>query len=131
MRRLFALLLASYCLTATGQDWPTRPLTMVVPFAAGGPVDVLGRILQPYLSETIGQQVIVENVPGAGGMMGSQRVAKAAADSHQFVLGSVGTHAIGMSIHRKPVYDAVADFQPVILVADAPLVLLVRQSLPA
>src|SRR6185295_18534824 len=113
MGRLLAAALSaiaiSWSASALAQDWPARPLTMVVPFAPGGPVDVLGRVLQPYLSETLGQQVVVENVPGAGGMMGAQRVARAAADSHVFVLGSVGTHAIGMSTHRKPAYDAAAD----------------------
>ena len=116
---------------AAAQDWPTRPVTMVVPFAAGGPIDTLGRILQPYLGETLGQQIIIENQPGGGGMVGSLRVSQAAADSHMFVLGSIGTHAISQSMHKKPSYNSATDFQPVTLVADAPLVLLVRKDLPA
>jgi tripartite-type tricarboxylate transporter receptor subunit TctC len=116
---------------ATAQEWPARPVTMVVPFAAGGPVDVLGRVLQSHLGEALGQPVIVENAPGAGGTTGALRVARAAPDSHLFLLGSVGTHAIGQSMHRKPAYHALADFQPVMLVADAPLVLLVRRDLAA
>jgi tripartite-type tricarboxylate transporter receptor subunit TctC len=117
--------------SASAQDWPTRPVTMVVPFAAGGPIDTLGRLLQPYLNEALGQQVIIENQPGGGGMVGSLRVSQAAADSHMFVLGSIGTHAISQSMHKKPSYNSVTDFQPVTLVADAPLVLLVRKDLPA
>jgi tripartite-type tricarboxylate transporter receptor subunit TctC len=122
--------LALSCGTAAAQDWPTRPLTMVVPFAAGGPVDVLGRILQPHLSEALGQQVIIENVSGAGGMVGSLRVSLAQ-DGHQFVLGSIGTHALNQSLYKKPLYNVVTDFSPVILIADAPLVLIVRKDLPA
>src|SRR5262249_24081619 len=113
------------------QDWPSRPLTMVVPFAAGGPIDTLARVMQPALNEARGKQVIIENVTGGGGMTGSMRVAQAAADSHTFVLGSIGTHSIGQSMHKKPLYDAATAFQPVILVADAPLVLIVRKDLPA
>jgi tripartite-type tricarboxylate transporter receptor subunit TctC len=86
------------------QNWPTRPLTMVVPFAAGGPVDIIGRILAAHLSEHLGQQVIIENVGGAGGMTGSYRVARAAPDGYQFVLGNVGTHAANQSFYKSPLY---------------------------
>jgi len=116
---------------AQAQDWPSRPVTMVVPFAAGGPIDTLGRVLQPALGEALGQQLIIENQPGGGGMTGSLRVSQAAVDSHLFVLGSIGTHSIGQSMHKKPAYDAATAFQPVMLVADAPLVLIVRKDLPA
>src|SRR4026207_1116224 len=85
--------------TATAQDWPSRPLTMVVPFAAGGPMDSLARILQPTLGETIGPSILIANVPGGGGVTGSMRVSQAAADSHLFVLASIGTHAISYSMH--------------------------------
>jgi tripartite-type tricarboxylate transporter receptor subunit TctC len=127
---LATVLALSCSAMAAAQDWPTRPLTMVVPFAAGGPVDVLGRILQPHLSETLGQQVIIENVSGAGGMVGSLRVSLAQ-DNHQFVLGSIGTHALNQSLYKKPLYNVATDFAPVILIADAPLVLIVRRDLPA
>jgi tripartite-type tricarboxylate transporter receptor subunit TctC len=112
------------------QEWPTRTVTMVIAFAPGGPLDTLGRNLQPYLGEALGQQVIIENVPGGGGTTGSLRVANAAPDSHMFTLGSIGTHAIGQSMHTKPPYDAVNDFAPVMLVADAPQVVLARKDLP-
>src|ERR1051325_2280649 len=88
---------------AAAQDWPSRPVTMVVPFAAGGPMDSLARILQPTLGETLGQPIILESVPGGGGMPGSLRWPQAPADSHMFGLASIGTHAIGYSMHSKPI----------------------------
>jgi tripartite-type tricarboxylate transporter receptor subunit TctC len=135
MRKLVLSSIVATLLTHAGgaaaQEWPTRTVTMVIAFAPGGPLDTLGRNLQPYLGEALGQQVIIENVPGGGGTTGSLRVANAASDSHMFTLGSIGTHAIGQSMHAKPPYDAVNDFAPVMLVADAPQVLLARKDLPA
>jgi tripartite-type tricarboxylate transporter receptor subunit TctC len=116
---------------ALAQDWPSRPVTMVVPFAAGGPIDIVGRILASRLSEVLGQQVIVENVGGAGGMAGAYRVAKAVPDGYQFVLGNVGTHAANQTFYKSPLYNAATDFAPVSLVAETPLVLLARKNLPA
>jgi tripartite-type tricarboxylate transporter receptor subunit TctC len=116
---------------AAAQDWPTRNVTMVVAFAPGGPLDTLARNLQPHLSQALGQQVIIENVPGGGGTIGSLRVANADVASHMFTLGSIGTHAISQSMHKTPPYNALTDFAPVILVADAPQVLLARKDLPA
>jgi tripartite-type tricarboxylate transporter receptor subunit TctC len=136
MRRTAALIVAlavavlAVVAGARAQDWPTRPVTMVVPFAAGGPVDVLGRILAQYLTEVIGKQVIVDNVPGGGGMSGSLRVSQAAPDGHTFVLGSIGTHALNQTLSRKPLYNAATDFAPVALIADVGLVLIARKDLP-
>jgi len=131
MRGLTALLvLVALATPASAEDWPTRPVTMVVPFAAGGPMDTLARILQPTLGETLGKPIIIENQPGGGGMTGSLRVAQAAADSHLFVLASIGTHAIGYSMHSKPPYHPARDFQPVIFIADAPLMLMTKNDLP-
>src|SRR6266513_3154749 len=110
---------------ALSQDWPTRPVTMVVPFAAGGPADTVGRILASSLSELLGQQVIIENVGGSG------RMAKAAPDGYQFVLGNVGTHAANQTFYKTPLYNAATDFAPVMLIAQTPLVLLARKDLPA
>ena len=117
--------------TSPTQIWPTRPVTMVVPFAAGGPMDVVGRIMATSLSEQLGQQVIVENVGGGGGMTGATRVAKAAPDGSQFVLGNVGTHAVSQSLSKNPPYNVAADFAPVALIADLTLVLVTRKDLPA
>src|SRR5262245_40324617 len=119
---VLATLLAATA-TAGAQSWPTRPVTMVVPFAAGGPIDTVGRILAPRLSELLGQQVILENVAGAGGMTGANRVAKATPDGYQFVLGNFGTHAGNQTFYRNPLYNAATDFAPVILVAEMPFVL--------
>jgi tripartite-type tricarboxylate transporter receptor subunit TctC len=115
---------------AQAQDWPSRPVTMVVPFAAGGPMDALARILQPSLAEALGQTIVIENQPGGGGMTGSLRVSQASPDSHLFVLASIGTHAIGYSMHKKPAYHPASDFQPVIFIADAPLLLMTKKDLP-
>jgi tripartite-type tricarboxylate transporter receptor subunit TctC len=130
MLALVALTVAGTAQTAA-QDWPTRPVTMMVPFAAGGPVDVLGRILAQHLSEIIGKQVIIDNVPGGGGMSGSLRVSQAAPDGHLFVLGSIGTHALNQTLAKKPLYNAATDFAPVALIADVGLVLIARKDLPA
>ena len=103
---------------------------MVIPFAAGGPQDVLGRIIAQRMGEILGQQVIIENVGGAGGGIGSLRVAQAAPDGYTFVLGSVGTHAQNQSLYKKPLYDATTDFTPVALIAETPIALITRKDLP-
>jgi tripartite-type tricarboxylate transporter receptor subunit TctC len=127
-----ATLAAALALTgmARAQNYPTRPITMVIPFAAGGPTDVLGRIMAQGIGEALGQTVIVENVGGAGGMTGSKRVADARPDGYTIVLGTVGTHAQGQTLYKKPLYNAMTDFTPVVLVADVPIALLVRKDLP-
>ncbi len=125
------IVLSAGAATQDSQNWPTRPITMLVPFAPGGPMDSLARILQPTLGEILGQSIIVENSPGGGGTTGSLRVSQASANSHMFVLASIGTHAIGYSMHKKPAYHPANDFQPVAFVADAPLVLIVRKDFPA
>lgn len=116
---------------ALAQDWPTRPITMVIPFAAGGPTDVLGRVMAERMSQTLGQQVIVENVGGAGGMTGSQRVKTAQPDGYSFLLGTVGTHAQNQTLYKRPLYDAAKDFMPVALIAEVPLILVTRKDMPA
>lgn len=131
IRRLIAILiLACIPLAATAQDWPQRPVTMVIPFAAGGPTDVLGRVLAERMSQSLGQQVIVENVGGAGGMTGAQRVAQGQPDGYTFLLGTVGTHAVNQTLYKRPLYDAATDFLPVALVAEVPLILITRKDLP-
>jgi tripartite-type tricarboxylate transporter receptor subunit TctC len=103
---------------------------MVVPFAAGGVYDTLGRIYAARMSELLGQQIVVENVGGAGGMTGSARVAKADPDGYQFVFGGLSTHAQVQSMHKKPLYDGAADFTPVALVAEQPLIMIARKGIP-
>jgi tripartite-type tricarboxylate transporter receptor subunit TctC len=133
MRRTIAALatLLAIAGSAAAQDYPTRPVTMVIPFAAGGPTDVLGRVVAARMSEILGQQVVVENVGGAGGMTGSKRVATAAPDGYQVVLGTVGTHAQGQTLYKRPLYDSMTEFTPVALLAEVPIILTVRKDLPA
>jgi hypothetical protein len=114
---------------ARAQEWPTRPVTMVVPFAAGGPLDVVGRLLASRLSQILDRQVVVENVTGAGGTIGSNRVAKAAPDGYQFVFGHIGTHVFSQTLYKKPLYDAVTDFEPVVIVNYGILLLLFRSRI--
>jgi tripartite-type tricarboxylate transporter receptor subunit TctC len=131
--KIFAVIAA--LASATGpvgaQDWPTRPLTIVVPFAAGGAFDALGRLFAQRISESLGQPVIVENISGAAGAIGSSRVAKAAPDGYVFLLGSLGTHAFNPTLYKKLSYNPITDFAPVALVTEEPMVLVARKDLPA
>jgi len=113
------------------QDYPSRPLSMVVPFAAGGSFDVLGRVMSPRMSELLGQQVVIENPTGAAGILGTLRVKNAEPDGYTFLLGSIGTHAYNPSIYKNLRYDPVNDFAPVGLFADQPMVLIARKDFPA
>jgi tripartite-type tricarboxylate transporter receptor subunit TctC len=133
-RTLFAVVLtfgAACIQTVSAQDWPTRPITMVVAFPAGGSDDILGRIVAARLTELLGQPVNVENVAGGGGTTGTDRVAKAVPDGHQFALGTSATHALSQVLRKNPPYDASADFAPVALIAEQPFVLIARKDLPA
>jgi tripartite-type tricarboxylate transporter receptor subunit TctC len=103
---------------------------MVVPFAAGGPIDVVGRLISPHLGEALGQTVIVENIGGAGGMTGASRVAKAEPDGYTFVFGNQGTHTYSQLLYKKPLYNAATEFTPVGLVVGNTKVLIVRKDLP-
>jgi tripartite-type tricarboxylate transporter receptor subunit TctC len=116
---------------ASAQDWPTRPVTMIVPYAAGGPVDTIARILGLRLSEILGQQVIIENIGGAGGMTGAARAAKAPPDGYTVLLSGSAVLALNQSLYRKPLYHAVTDFEHVALFSDSARVLIVRKDLPA
>jgi tripartite-type tricarboxylate transporter receptor subunit TctC len=133
MRLTFAVLLAVQALAgaALAQDWPTRPITLIIPYAAGGPVDTVGRILSAGLSEALGQQVVVENVGGAGGMIAASRVAKAEPDGYTVLLAGSAVLAINQAIYKTPLYDGAADFTPVALFADSARVLIVRKDFPA
>lgn len=104
---------------------------MINPFAAGGPNDVLARLFAQRMGELLGQPVVLENVGGAGGMNGADRVAKAAPDGYTFLLGTVGTQAQNQSLFKKPAYNSTTDFEPVALVVEAPLVLVARKDFPA
>jgi tripartite-type tricarboxylate transporter receptor subunit TctC len=115
---------------AAAQDWPTRPVTMVVPYAAGGPADIVGRMVVPRMSEILGQQVIVENIGGAGGITGAVRVAHATPDGYQFLMGPAGLMSQNESLYKHLPYDSVKDFTAIGMIATAPPVLIVRKDLP-
>jgi len=131
MRKLAVLAaLLAFTGAAAAQDFPTRTMTMIIPFAAGGPTDLLGRLVAQRMSEILGQTIVVENVGGAGGMAGSKRVADAKPDGYTFEIGTVGTHAQNQSLYEHPLYNSVTDFTPVALIAEVPIVLIARKDLP-
>src|ERR1700709_1428436 len=110
MRHFFAGLIAAAAACsspALAQNYPSRPIVMVVPYAAGGTFDVMGRIIAVRMSELLGQQIVVENTPGAGGIIGVNRVINAAPDGYTILLGSTGTHAYNQTIYKKRRYDAI------------------------
>jgi tripartite-type tricarboxylate transporter receptor subunit TctC len=116
---------------AQAQDWPVRPVTFVVPYAAGGPNDSQARILAARLGELLHQQIVVENVGGAGGMTGANRVAKAAPDGYTLLLSGLAVLGQIPTLYKKPLYNAVTDFEPVALIAESPRILITRKDLPA
>jgi tripartite-type tricarboxylate transporter receptor subunit TctC len=126
------------CIVAAGagvnaraeDQYPNRSITMIVPFAAGGPSDILGRVVAQFISPLLGQQVVVDDVTGAGGTIGATRAARAAPDGYTMVMGNLGTHAASLGIYKDLPYDPRTDFEPVILVASTPMVLVTRKTLP-
>ncbi|SHJ86679.1 Tripartite-type tricarboxylate transporter, receptor component TctC [Bradyrhizobium lablabi] len=134
MRKALIALAAAASLMLAGaahaEDWPTRPLTMINPFAAGGPNDVVARLFAQRMGEILGQSIVIENIGGAGGMSGADRVAKAPPDGYTFLQGTVGTQAQNQTLFKTPAYNSLTDFAPVALVVEAPLVLIARKDLP-
>lgn len=128
--KICAVLAALVPAAAAAQDYPSRPVTIVVPFAAGGSFDVVGRIVGVRMGELLGQSVVIENATGAGGIVGVKRVMAAAPDGYTVLLGSVGTHAYNQTIYKTRRYDAVNDFTHVALFSEQPMVLEVRKTLP-
>ena len=129
VRRSFLLLAAGLAASAvSAQAWPTKPVRIVVPFAAGGTTDILARALAPELQRVFGQPFVIDNKPGAGGNTGATDVAKSAPDGYTLLMGTVGTHAINVSLYPKMPYDHVKDFSPVTLVAGVPNVLVMNPA---
>lgn len=126
-----ALLLSVAAVGACAQAFPDRPIRIVVPYVPGGSTDLLSRLLGDTASETLGQNVIVENRPGAGGMLGTTFVAKAAPDGHTIVICTVGTCAVNPTLFKNPGYDILKDFAPVILIGGVMNVFVVNNSVPA
>jgi tripartite-type tricarboxylate transporter receptor subunit TctC len=117
--------------SALAQDWPTRPVHLVVPYAPGGPVDLSARLIAPKLQQALSQPLVVENKPGAGGNIGADFVAKSAPDGYTLVIGAIATHAINPALYASLPYDPVRDFRHVALLVQVPNVLVVNRDLPA
>jgi tripartite-type tricarboxylate transporter receptor subunit TctC len=115
---------------AAAQAWPAKPIRLVIPFPAGGATDIVGRLLAQKLGAALGQQVVIDNKPGAGGTIGADLVAKAPADGHTLLLATSSTHSIGPALNPKMPYDAFKDFAPIAHVANAPSVLVVGAGFP-
>ena len=133
-RILSALSIAAAAVMPGGvqaQEWPQRNITLIIPFAAGGPVDTIGRILGQSLADGLGQQVVIENAGGAGGMIGAARVAKAEPDGYTMLLAGSAVLALNQAIYKKPMVDGAKDFTFVSMFADSARVLLVRKDFPA
>src|SRR5882762_3999345 len=116
---------------AWAQAYPTRPVTLIVPFAAAGPTDVAARIIGEHMSRTLGQRLVVENVVGAGGTTGSLRAMRANPDGYTIQMGHMGTHAIAVSFYPNLGYKPDADFEPIGVVVYQPLVIITRKDFPA
>ena len=130
-RQLLALSASAVVLPAFAQSkYPSKPVTILVPFAAGGTTDILGRLIGRHLATRLGGTVIVDNKPGAGGSVGAAMVAKAAGDGYTLLMGTIGTHAINQYLYKKLAYDPFKDFAPVSLVAMVPNVLVAHPSQP-
>src|ERR1043166_5553690 len=115
---------------AHAQEWPTHPITLLVPYGAGGPTDVVGRLFAQHMVETLGQQIIGENVPGAGGMTGANRIVHASADGYQVLFGGSGNLVYNQILYAKPLFNSLTDFSPVGLLTEQSLVLIARKDLP-
>jgi tripartite-type tricarboxylate transporter receptor subunit TctC len=115
---------------AAAQTYPTRPITMIVPFTAGGPTDVIARVVGEHMSKTLGQQIIVENVIGAGGTVGSTRGAQAAPDGYTLTMGQMGTHGAAPAMYPKLRYDPTTDFVPVGMAAGTPILIVAKKTFP-
>jgi tripartite-type tricarboxylate transporter receptor subunit TctC len=130
-RIVLGFLLALATLSPAGaQEWPTRTITLVVPFTPGGGVDISARLQAQAIGDILGQNVIVENIGGGAGMTAGVRVAHAAPDGYTFMIGNTGTHAYNQSLYKKPLYNSVTEFTPVGLVSESPRILNARKDLP-
>ncbi len=128
---LAAGMLVAATVSAPAQDYPSRPITVVVPFSAGGPSDVVARIVTEHMAKTLGQSLVIENVGGAGGTLGSARVAAAPPDGYTLLAGSMGSHVAAPVLTPNVRYDSVRDFEPIGFTAHAPAVVVAKKDFPA
>ena len=134
MKRLLATVGAALVLSAasvSAQNYPTRPVTIIVPFAAGGPTDIVARIVSEYFSKTLGQQFIIENIAGAGGTTGITRGAQAKPDGYTIMMGHMGTHGAAPALYPNLKYDPTKDFEQIGMVAGTPILIVARKDFPA
>jgi tripartite-type tricarboxylate transporter receptor subunit TctC len=133
MKRLIfiTVALALSCGLAAAEDYPSRPITMIVPFAAGGPTDVIARIAGEHMSRTLGQQIVIENVVGAGGTTAATRAMRADPDGYTLIMGHMGTHAAAVGLYPKLAYDPRTDFEPIGVAAGTPILILAKKDFPA
>jgi len=118
-------------IAANAQTYPARAITLIVPFAAGGPTDTITRIVGDHMSKTLGQQLVVENVVGAGGTTGATRAKRAANDGYTIIMGHMGTHAAAPALYPNLAYDPAVDFEPIGLAAGTPILVLAKKDFPA
>ncbi|HEY0331924.1 MAG TPA: tripartite tricarboxylate transporter substrate-binding protein [Rhodopseudomonas sp.] len=116
---------------AVADNYPSRPITVIVPFAAGGPTDVVARIVTSHMAQTLGQKMVIENIVGAGGTTATTRAARAANDGYTLIVGHMGTHAAAVPLYSRLAYDPQTDFEPVGLLAGTPIMILARKDFPA
>jgi tripartite-type tricarboxylate transporter receptor subunit TctC len=126
-----AALLGAMTAGALAQDYPARSVRLIIPFATGGSNDILGRLIAMHLTESLGQQVVVDNRGGAGGSIGVELAAKSPPDGYTIVIGHIGTFAVNPTLYRKLAYDPIKDFQPISLLAKVPNIMVVHPSVPA
>jgi tripartite-type tricarboxylate transporter receptor subunit TctC len=131
VRRTLLAAIAVFSASAFAQDYPSKPIRLIVPFAAGGGNDNIARLVGKPLTDSVGQPLVIDNRPGAGGVLGAELAAKAPPDGYTLFLGGVGSHALNPNLIEKLPYDPIRDFAPVILLAQAPLILVVHPSVPA
>ncbi len=123
--------LAALSAPGQAQTYPARPITMIVPFAAGGPTDIIARIVADHMSKTLGQQIVIENVVGAGGTTGATRAMRAGPDGYTIIMGHMGTHAAAVALYPKLAYHPVTNFEPIGLVAGTPVLIVAKKDFPA
>jgi tripartite-type tricarboxylate transporter receptor subunit TctC len=128
---LAGLALAFHSQGAGAQDYPTRPITVIVPFAAGGPTDVISRIVGEHMSRTLGQQIVIENVVGAGGTTAGTRAKNATNDGYTLITGHMGTHAASVALYPNLAYNPSTDFEPISILAGTPIVIVAKKDFPA
>ncbi|MGE0748876.1 MAG: tripartite tricarboxylate transporter substrate-binding protein, partial [Rhodospirillales bacterium] len=128
---LVCAVVAAFAGTAFAQQYPTRPITLIVPFAAGGPTDIVARIVGEHMSKTLGQQIVVENVAGAGGTTGITRGAQSTPDGHTIMMGHMGTHGAAPALYPNIKYDPTTDFEPIGMAAGTPILIVAKKNFPA